>query len=64
MSRLEQAKAQKDYNRLTSDLKTRLVDINAMINSEDTGEDMRHCKVGLKPDPVGSVDFWAAGSYL
>ena len=43
-ARLGQAKAQKDYNLMTSDTKTKLAEISALINSEDTGEDKRYCK--------------------
>ena len=56
-SRLDQAKAQKDYNRLTTDLKTRLGDINAMINSDDIGEDMRHCKALLSQHTTAEQDL-------
>ena len=43
-ARLGQAKAQKDYNLMTSDTKAKLAELASLINSQDTGEDKRYCK--------------------
>ena len=40
-SRLGQAEAQLDYNKMTSDVKTKLQDIENIIDSSETGDDIR-----------------------
>ena len=54
-SKLGQAEAQKDYNRITVDIKSRMVDNKSLINGNDTGEDVRGCKKLLSQHTVAKV---------
>jgi len=52
-----QAEAQNDFNRMTGDIKTKLGDIKNLINSTDTGEDMRGCKKLLSQHAAAEAEL-------
>merc|ERR1719347_742959 len=58
-SKLGQAEAQNDYNRMTADIKTKMADIKSLMNSTDTGEDMRGCKKLLSQHTAAEAELAA-----
>ena len=58
-SKLRQAEAQNDYNRMTADIKTKMADIKSLMNSTDTGEDMRGCKKLLSQHTAAEAELAA-----
>ena len=58
-SRLGQAEAQMDYNRMTGDIKTKLGDIKATISMEEAGDDIRGCKKLLAQHAAAEADLAA-----
>jgi len=58
-SKLGQAEAQNDYNRMTADIKTKMADIKSLMNSNDTGEDMRGCKKLLSQHMAAEAELAA-----
>ena len=61
-SRLGQAEAQMDYNRMTGDIETKLADVKALMTVEETGEDMRGCKKMLAQHSAGEAELAALES--
>ena len=58
-SRLGQAEAQIDYNRMTADIKTKLGDVRSLMTAEETGHDIRGCKKLQTQYAAGSAELVA-----
>ena len=58
-SKLGQAEAQNDYNRMTADIKTKMGDIKSLMNSTDTGDDMRGCKKLVSQNTAAEAEISA-----
>ena len=58
-SRLGQAEAQQDYNKMTSDIKTKMEDIRSVLSMTETGDDIRGCKKLLSQHSAAELDLAA-----